>query len=109
MKNHYQTLGVHRQSKPDDIKVAWRNIAFLLHPDRPKGDAERFKEASEANNVLRDRHQRALYDKSLEFLGKPCSACRGAGFRPDGRSFAAITQTACKKCGGCGYVDFVAI
>lgn len=65
MKDFYQVLGVPRGSTEDEIKKAYRRLAKQYHPDVNKGDKqaeERFKEISEAYNVLSDPEQRKKYD-----------------------------------------------
>lgn len=65
MKDYYQILGVPRGSSEDEIKKAYRRLAKQYHPDVNKGDKqaeERFKEISEAYNVLSDPDQRKKYD-----------------------------------------------
>jgi molecular chaperone DnaJ len=65
-RDYYEVLGVERNAGADDIKKAYRKIAFQNHPDRNPGDAaseQRFKEATEAYEVLRDSDKRARYDQ----------------------------------------------
>ncbi len=65
-RDYYEVLGVPRTATEDDIKKAYRKLAFDNHPDRNPGEpaAEaRFKEATEAYEVLRDRDKRARYDQ----------------------------------------------
>ena len=65
-RDYYEVLGVSRSSEPDEIKKAYRKIALKSHPDRNPGDKqaeERFKEASEAYQVLCDPERRAQYDR----------------------------------------------
>ena len=62
----YQTLGVARDASADDLKKAYRKLAMQHHPDRNPNDkvAEaRFKEVSEAYDVLKDGQKRAAYDR----------------------------------------------
>lgn len=66
MKDFYEVLGVARGASDDDIKQAYRRLAMKWHPDRNSGSAEaeaRFKEVTEAYDVLRDAQKRAAYDR----------------------------------------------
>ncbi len=65
-RDYYEVLGVTKSSPDADIKQAYRKLALKYHPDRNKGDKEaeeKFKEATEAYEVLRDPKKRASYDK----------------------------------------------
>lgn len=65
MSDHYQTLGVSRDAGQDQIKKAYRELAFKYHPDRNAGDAgaeERFKKINEAYSVLGDPAKKSRYD-----------------------------------------------
>jgi molecular chaperone DnaJ len=65
-RDYYEILGVSKDSSDAEIKKAYRKKAMKFHPDRNKGDAEaekKFKEASEAYEVLRDPQKRARYDQ----------------------------------------------
>jgi curved DNA-binding protein len=64
-KDYYKILGVERGATPDDIKKAYRKLAVKYHPDKnpdnPKAEA-RFKELTEAYEVLKDPEKRKRYD-----------------------------------------------
>jgi curved DNA-binding protein len=64
-RDYYETLGVPRDASENDIRKAYRKLARQYHPDVNKEpDAEdRFKEVSEAYEVLRDKEKREKYDR----------------------------------------------
>lgn len=77
-KDYYKILGVERDASADDIRRAYRKLARKYHPDVSKEpDAEdRFKDASEAYEVLKDPEKRAAYDQIQP------NAASGRGFTP---------------------------
>jgi len=77
-KDYYDTIGVTRDATPEDIKRAYRKLARKYHPDvsKEKNAEARFKEVSEAYEVLNDPEKRAAYDQ----LGANWQA--GQDFRP---------------------------
>lgn len=78
-RDFYAVLGLSREATPDDLKKAYRRIAFECHPDRNPGNAEaaqRFKEASEAYQVLSDPEKRARYDRGDDLILFGASAAR---------------------------------
>ena len=66
MADFYEALGVARGASDDDIKKSYRKLAMQWHPDRNNGSKEseeRFKQITEAYDVLRDPNKRAVYDR----------------------------------------------
>ena len=65
-RDYYEILGVDRSAGDADIKTAYRKMAMKYHPDRNPGDAtaeDKFKEATEAYEILRDSQKRQRYDQ----------------------------------------------
>ena len=65
-RDYYEVLGVQKGASEDEIKKAYKKMAIKYHPDRNPGDKEaeeKFKEAAEAYDVLRDPDKRARYDQ----------------------------------------------
>jgi molecular chaperone DnaJ len=96
-KDFYAVLGVGSNASQDEIKKAYRKLAKKYHPDANASDAkaaERFKEISEANNVLGDPAKRKQYDEMRRLgafdgggfggFGGGARSARGAGARGGG-------------------------
>src|SRR6266550_73418 len=115
-RDYYQILGVSETATTDEIKKAFRRLAKQYHPDRNPNNpqaADRFKEISEAHDVLSDAEKRKKYDQLRRYgafagagrggfgggggftVQRPCPVCRGRGKVPSQR---------CPTCQGSGEV-----
>ncbi len=82
-RDYYEVLGVSREATQDDIRRAFRKLAFEYHPDRNKSPdaADRFKEINEAYEVLQDEDKRRSYDRfGHAGLGNGFDTGFGGGF-----------------------------
>lgn len=104
-QDYYETLGVARAASADEIKLAFRKLARIHHPDvakdKVKGEAK-FKEVNEAYEVLGDPEKRKRYDElgadwQETGQGRPASA-RGRAHAPQGETDFEF--------GGTGFSDF---
>lgn len=81
MTDYYEVLGVPKTASADDIKKAYRKLAFKYHPDQNPGDKvaeEKFKQVTAAYDVLGDENKRRQYDNG--------------GFNPFEQAYGAQTQ-----------------
>ncbi|MEW6126684.1 MAG: DnaJ C-terminal domain-containing protein [Acidobacteriota bacterium] len=83
-KDYYAALGVSRNAKPEEIKKAYRKLARKYHPDVNPGDKvaeEKFKDISEAFDILSDEKKRGIYDKFGYYSDNiTAEAAAGGGF-----------------------------
>src|ERR1051325_4223767 len=89
-KDYYAVLGVSASATQDEIKKQYRKLAAKHHPDKNAGDpkaADRFKEISEAYQVIGDADKRKQYDQMRQ-LGAFGGGRPGGGARPGGFSGA---------------------
>src|SRR5437588_1651114 len=111
-KDYYGILGVKKNASVEEIRKAFRKLARKHHPDvnpNDKKSEERFKEISEANDILSDPKKRKIYDQ-LGFYSDnidPAAAeayVRGGGFSP-GASGGVRSQGVPFDFGGFDFTD----
>ncbi len=87
-RDYYEVLQIHRNASELEIKKTYRKLAFQYHPDKNPGDAEaeeKFKELTEAYEVLSDPQKRAAYDQfGHAGVNGNGSGFPGGGFSADG-------------------------
>ena len=108
-RDYYDVLGVSRDADDKAIKSAYRKLAMANHPDRNPDDeaaADRFREASEAYEVLKDEQKRAAYDRMGHAAFEQGGAGGGgAGFGGFGGGFSDIFDQMFSEFTGRGSAD----
>ncbi len=102
-KDYYKVLGVERSAKQDEIKKAYRKLAVKYHPDKNPGDKaaeEKFKEISEAYQVLGNEESRKKYDE----LGANWKQYENMGY--GGQGFQGFGGQGFEGFGNSGFSDF---
>jgi molecular chaperone DnaJ len=112
-RDYYEVLGIDKSASQDDIKKAYRSLAKKYHPDNKEtGDAEKFKEATEAYSVLSDDSKRKTYDQfgaaafdqtaggQNPFAG---SGFDGFNFNSDSGDFGNLNDLFRQMFGGAGF------
>lgn len=103
-RDYYEILGVSKNASDDEIKKAFRKLAVKYHPDKNPGDKaaeEKFKEISEAHEVLSDKQKRARYDQ----FGHAGVGGAGGGENPFGGGFNFNGQSFNFDFGGSGGLE----
>ena len=91
MSDYYDLLGISKGASPEEIKKAYRKKALKYHPDKNQGDedaSKKFKEISEAYEVLSDENKRRMYDQ----FGKEGVRGSGMGGGPGGPGFSSMEE-----------------
>jgi molecular chaperone DnaJ len=104
MRDYYEILGLERGADADAVKKAYRKLALKYHPDRNGGSKEaedKFREATQAYEVLRDPQQRATYDR----FGHAGLQGTGAGGGFGGFDFSDALNIFMRDFGGFGFED----
>lgn len=114
-RDYYEILGIPKSATEAEIKSAYRKLARTHHPDIDKsaGAAEKFKEISEAYQVLSDQSKRKQYDQfghdAFSARGGPSSGRdqgAGAGFNPFGQGQGGFRTYSWSSSGGNPNVEF---
>ena len=102
-KDYYSTLGVKRGATAEEIRKAFRKLARKYHPDVNPNDKraeEKFKEISQANDVLSDEKKRKIYDQVADFpagRGPADGAGRRSRSTLEGSIFRTSRAAACTR------------
>ncbi len=105
-RDYYEVLGVSRNASADELKKAYRKVAMKHHPDRNPGNKkaeDKFKEASEAFEVLGDKEKRSRYDQfghAAEGMGSGMGGFGAAGGTGFGDVFGDIFSEFFNASGG---------
>jgi DnaJ-class molecular chaperone len=79
----YEALGLQRGATEEEVKKAYRKLALRLHPDKPTGDAEKFKKIQGAYDILSDPEKRQNYDQFGTADGPTGGPGFPGGFNPN--------------------------
>lgn len=71
MKDPYEVLGITKDATLEDVKKSYKKLVMIHHPDKPNGNADRFKEVQTAYEILSDSDKRQNYDQFGDPNGPP--------------------------------------
>jgi molecular chaperone DnaJ len=91
-QDYYSILGINKTAKPEEIKKAYRRLAHEHHPDKDKGNAEKFKQVNEAYQVLSDPQKRSQYDQFGSGFQNFSGRQGAGGFNPNDFDFSNFAQ-----------------
>ena len=103
-KDYYKILGVSENASEEEIKKAYRKLAFQYHPDKG-GDEKKFKEINEAYQVLSDRSKKAQYDAYRKSGGRGSFSDFSNFWQGEGQPFGFGQQWADFSDFGSGFSD----
>lgn len=104
--NPWRILGVHRQSTPEEIQLAFHTIARRGHPDVTDSAKknEAFIQANAAYSMLKDKKQTSDFIKAAIAMNRECGACKGKGATYKSIGMTKQEFKACPKCFGAGLI-----
>lgn len=100
-KDYYEILGISKDASDSDIKKAYRKLAHKYHPDKGDGDEAKFKEVSEAYQILSDPKKRSQYDQ-FGHMGFDPGSDSGGGYGFNGQDFSGFDFSEMFSGGGFG-------
>lgn len=108
-RDYYEILGVDRSADVEEVKRAYRKLALKFHPDRNPGNAEaesKFKEATEAYEILKDPDKRRRYDQYGHAAFAQGAGFTGGGFGFEGFDLTDALRAFMRDFGSFGFDDF---
>jgi molecular chaperone DnaJ len=108
-RDYYEVLGVEKTATEDEIKKAYRKRALEFHPDRNPGDhsaEEKFKEATEAYEILHDQDKRSRYDRFGHAAADGGFGAGGAGVGFEGFDLSDALRAFMRDFGGDDFFGF---
>lgn len=111
MINPWKILGVHRKSSDEEVRDNYLAMAKLYHPDKIKVGARgsdaaynTFLLATKSYNMIKNKVVRNVNIGHLKVECDDCTKCWGAGVTTRSRGLTGKEYTACKGCGGSGFI-----